>query len=96
MAGSTYCFNNGGSRRAERSPLEDLTYEQWKRVVDTNLTGSFLCTQEAFQDYEGPRPKRRGRIINNGFRIGTCAARQLRALFFHQTRADRANEGDLP
>src|SRR5262245_37117875 len=38
-------FNNAGIG-APAIPMEDLTYEQWKAVVDTNLTGSFLCTQE--------------------------------------------------
>src|SRR5271154_1220499 len=57
-------FNNaGGSGRAV--PLEDLTYEQWKSVVDTNLTGTFLCTQEAFKIMKSQEP-RGGRIINNG------------------------------
>jgi NAD(P)-dependent dehydrogenase (short-subunit alcohol dehydrogenase family) len=57
-------FNNAGiSGRA--TPLEDLTYEQWKSVVDTNLTGTFLCTQEAFKIMKNQDP-RGGRIINNG------------------------------
>jgi NAD(P)-dependent dehydrogenase (short-subunit alcohol dehydrogenase family) len=57
-------FNNaGGSGRA--IPLEDLTYEQWKSIVDTNLTGTFLCTQEAFKIMKNQEP-RGGRIINNG------------------------------
>ena len=41
-------FNNAGTS-APAIPLEDLTYEQWKAVVDTNLTGVVLCTQEAFK-----------------------------------------------
>jgi NAD(P)-dependent dehydrogenase (short-subunit alcohol dehydrogenase family) len=45
--------------------LEDLTYEQWKQAVDINLTGSFLCTQEAFKIMKDQNP-RGGRIINNG------------------------------
>ena len=45
--------------------LEDLTYEQWKSIVDINLTGSFLCTQEAFKIMKSQSP-RGGRIINNG------------------------------
>jgi NAD(P)-dependent dehydrogenase (short-subunit alcohol dehydrogenase family) len=57
-------FNNAGTG-APPVPLEDLTYEQWKRVVDINLTGSFLCTQEAFRLMKGQEP-RGGRIINNG------------------------------
>jgi NAD(P)-dependent dehydrogenase (short-subunit alcohol dehydrogenase family) len=57
-------FNNAGTG-APGVPLEDLTYEQWKRVVDTNLTGAFLCTQEAFKIMKDQNP-RGGRIINNG------------------------------
>jgi NAD(P)-dependent dehydrogenase (short-subunit alcohol dehydrogenase family) len=45
--------------------LEDLTYEQWKSVVDVNLTGTFLCTQEAFNLMKSQTPLG-GRIINNG------------------------------
>jgi NAD(P)-dependent dehydrogenase (short-subunit alcohol dehydrogenase family) len=57
-------FNNAGTGGAPR-PLEELTYEQWRRVVDTNLTGAFLCTQEAFKIMKDQQP-RGGRIINNG------------------------------
>ena len=57
-------FNNAGVG-APGVNLEDLTYEQWKTVVDTNLTGSFLCTQEAFKIMKDQDP-RGGRIINNG------------------------------
>src|SRR5437762_6697848 len=45
--------------------LEDLTLEQWQAVVNTNLTGMFLCTQEAFKIMKSQTP-RGGRIINNG------------------------------
>ena len=57
-------FNNAGTG-APAIPLEDLTYEQWKTVVDANLTGTFLCTQEAFKILQRQEP-RGGRIINNG------------------------------
>jgi NAD(P)-dependent dehydrogenase (short-subunit alcohol dehydrogenase family) len=57
-------FNNAGTG-APPIPLEDLTYEQWKSVVDVNLTGAFLCTQEAFKLMKSQTP-RGGRIINNG------------------------------
>jgi NAD(P)-dependent dehydrogenase (short-subunit alcohol dehydrogenase family) len=57
-------FNNAGVG-APGIPLEELSYEQWKAVVDTNLTGAFLCTQEAFKLMKGQDP-RGGRIINNG------------------------------
>ncbi|AMV24967.1 Levodione reductase [Gemmata sp. SH-PL17] len=57
-------FNNAG-QGAPAIPLEDLTFEQWKKVVDVNLTGAFLCTQEAFKLMKAQAP-RGGRIINNG------------------------------
>ena len=57
-------FNNAGIG-APAIPLEDLTYAQWKAVVDINLTGAFLCTQEAFKLMKNQIP-RGGRIINNG------------------------------
>ena len=57
-------FNNAGLT-APRVPLEDLTFEQWKAVVDVNLTGAFLCTQGAFRMMKAQDP-RGGRIINNG------------------------------
>jgi len=57
-------FNNAGLV-APSVPLEDLPYEQWKEVVDTNLTGTFLCTQEAIKLMKSQQP-RGGRIINNG------------------------------
>jgi len=57
-------FNNAGLG-SPRVPLEDVTYEQWRAVVDVNLTGMFLCTQEAFRLMRDQDP-RGGRIINNG------------------------------
>ncbi len=57
-------FNNAGTG-APAVPLEDLTFEQWRRVVDVNLTGAFLCTQAAFRLMKDQDP-RGGRIINNG------------------------------
>ena len=57
-------FNNAGTG-APPVPLEELTYEQWRRVVDANLTGAFLCTQQAFRIMKAQAP-RGGRIINNG------------------------------
>jgi len=56
-------FNNAGV--AVGGPIEDLTYEQWKTVVDINLTGPFLCTQAAVRMMKDQTP-RGGRIINNG------------------------------
>ena len=57
-------FNNAGVGPPP-TLLEDMTYEQWKTVVDINLTGSFLCTQEAFKIMKAQTPMG-GRIINNG------------------------------
>ncbi|HET7419682.1 MAG TPA: SDR family oxidoreductase [Candidatus Dormibacteraeota bacterium] len=57
-------FNNAGTFPPPL-PLEELTPEQWSDVVDTNLTGAFLCTQEAFRLMKSQEP-RGGRIINNG------------------------------
>ena len=57
-------FNNAGTD-VPAIPLEDLTVEQWRRVVDVNLTGAFLCTQAAFRLMKEQTP-RGGRIINNG------------------------------
>jgi NAD(P)-dependent dehydrogenase (short-subunit alcohol dehydrogenase family) len=57
-------FNNAGVG-APGVPLDELTVEQWRTVVDTNLTGVFLCTQQAFRLMRTQSP-RGGRIINNG------------------------------
>jgi len=57
-------FNNAGLG-ARPVPLEELTIEEWRSVVDVNLTGAFLCTQAAFRVMKAQQP-RGGRIINNG------------------------------
>ena len=57
-------FNNAG-QFSPSVPLEDLTYEQWQSAVNVNLTGAFMCTQEAFRLMKAQDP-RGGRIINNG------------------------------
>jgi len=57
-------FNNAGAG-APAIPMEDLTYEQWSAVVNVNLTGPFLCAQEAIRIMKAQTP-RGGRIINNG------------------------------
>lgn len=57
-------FNNAGTG-APAVPLDELSFEQWKTVVDVNLTGAFLCTQHAFRLMKSQTP-RGGRIINNG------------------------------
>jgi NAD(P)-dependent dehydrogenase (short-subunit alcohol dehydrogenase family) len=57
-------FNNAGIS-APGVPLEELAFERWREVIETNLTGAFLCTQEAFKLMKAQQP-RGGRIINNG------------------------------
>jgi NAD(P)-dependent dehydrogenase (short-subunit alcohol dehydrogenase family) len=57
-------FNNAGTGAPPR-PLEDLSLEAWRRVVDTNLTGAFLCARQAIRLMKAQDP-RGGRIINNG------------------------------
>ena len=57
-------FNNAGTG-APAIPLDELSFEQWKAVVDINLTAVFLCTQQAFKLMKSQTP-RGGRIINNG------------------------------
>ena len=57
-------FNNAGTI-VPPTPIEDLTVEQWQSVVDTNLTGMFLCIREAFR-VMGTQEPRGGRIVNNG------------------------------
>lgn len=58
-------FNNAGVNAPGGIMLEDLSLEDWQKVVDTNLTGPFLCTQEAFKLMKDQSPMG-GRIINNG------------------------------
>ncbi|HXW81906.1 MAG TPA: SDR family oxidoreductase [Acidimicrobiales bacterium] len=57
-------FNNAGVG-APPAPLEDLSFAQWSAVIATNLTGAFLCTQQAFRLMKAQNP-RGGRIVNNG------------------------------
>ena len=67
-----FLFNNAGMG-APPVPMETLSYEQWKAVVDVNLTGSFLCAQEAIRMFKEQKPQG-GRIVNNGS-ISTHAPR---------------------
>ncbi len=71
-------FNNAGVG-APAVPLDELPYERWKAVVDINLTGAFLCTQEAFRMMRNQTP-RGGRIINNGS-ISAHAPRPMSAAY---------------
>ena len=59
-----FLFNNAGGN-VPGTPLEDLAYEDWARVVQVNLTGSFLCAQAAFRMMKEQSPQG-GRIVNNG------------------------------
>ncbi|MFH8792912.1 SDR family oxidoreductase [Streptomyces sp. NPDC017941] len=58
-------FNNAGTFGPGGVPFEELPYDAWRHVVDTNLHGAFLCAQEAFRQMKEQEP-RGGRIINNG------------------------------
>lgn len=60
-----FLFNNAGTFGPGGVPLEDLPYSAWRKVVDTNLTGSFLCAQAAYRLMKDQDPQG-GRIINNG------------------------------
>ena len=68
-------FNNAGMG-APAVAFEDLTLEQWQRVVDVNLTGSFLCAREAFRLMKQQQPQG-GRIINNGSIAATTPRPQM-------------------
>jgi NAD(P)-dependent dehydrogenase (short-subunit alcohol dehydrogenase family) len=59
-----FLFNNAGMG-APAVPLDELSFEQWKSVVDVNLTGSFLCAKEAMRVFKTQKPQG-GRIVNNG------------------------------
>ena len=69
-------FNNAGMG-APAVPIEELSFEQWQAVVNVNLTGPFLCTQEAFRMMKAQSPQG-GRIVNNGS-ISAYAPRPLSA-----------------
>ncbi|MER5550826.1 SDR family oxidoreductase [Streptomyces sp. NPDC002793] len=58
-------FNNAGTFGPRSTPVEDLAYEDWRTVVDVNLTGTFLCAQAAYRLMKEQDPQG-GRIINNG------------------------------
>jgi NAD(P)-dependent dehydrogenase (short-subunit alcohol dehydrogenase family) len=69
-----FLFNSAGTG-PPATPLEDIPYEQWRATLDTNLTGSFLCTQEAFRMMKAQAP-RGGRIVHNAA-FGAHAQRAL-------------------
>ena len=59
-----FLFNNAGMG-LPAEPLENIPFEKWQQVVDVNLTGSFLCAQEAIRQFKAQKPQG-GRIVNNG------------------------------
>ena len=88
-------FNNAGTGAPGTTHLEDLTFGQWKSVIDTNLTGPFLCTQEAFRLMKSQSPPR-GAHHQQRLHLGPCAATQFRPLHFHQARDYRPDKIHLP
>ena len=86
-------FNNAGIS-ARGVALEDLGYEEWTNVVDTNLTGTFLCTQAAFRLMKDQDP-RGGRIINNGSVSADRPRPPLRPVYRHQARDHGAHQIDF-
>jgi NAD(P)-dependent dehydrogenase (short-subunit alcohol dehydrogenase family) len=71
-------FNNAG-QNAPAVPIDELTFEQWKTVIDVNLTGAFLCAQGAFALMKRQKPQG-GRIINNGSKHGVSGLTKTIAL----------------
>ncbi len=85
-------FNNAGAG-APAIPIDELTYEQWKAVVDVNLTGAFLCAQGAIALMKRQSP-RGGRIINNGSISAHAPRPNERALHRDQARDHRPDQVD--
>jgi len=87
-------FNNAGVNAPGGILLEDLSLEDWQKVVDTNLTGPFLCTQEAFRAMRDPgspgRPHHQQRLD-----LGPCAAAQFGRLYGDQARHHRSDQDRL-
>jgi NAD(P)-dependent dehydrogenase (short-subunit alcohol dehydrogenase family) len=87
-------FNNAGMG-APPVNFEDLSLEQWQAVVNTNLTGPFLCTQHAFRIMKDQNP-RGGRIINNGSISAHAPRPVLRGLHLDQARDHGSHQGLQP
>ena len=83
-------FNNAGMG-TPAIPIEDLSFEQWQAVVGVNLTGAFLCTQEAVRMMKAQTP-RGGRIINNGSISADRPRPAFRALYRDQARHHRPDQ----
>ena len=75
-------FNNAGTG-GRGVTFDQLTFEDWKRVVDVNLTGMFLCAQGAFRLMKEQDPQGRAHHQQR-LHLGPCAAAELRALYLHQ------------
>jgi NAD(P)-dependent dehydrogenase (short-subunit alcohol dehydrogenase family) len=82
-------FNNAGSY-TPGVPMEELSYEQWQATVDVNLTGPFLCAQQAIRIMKAQIPKG-GRRLD----FGACAAPFFRALYLDQARHYRPHQIDI-
>ena len=89
-------FNNAGSF-APPGLFEDLTYEEWMTVVNTNLTGTFLCAQEAIRIMKDQKP-RPHRWTHHQQRVGISsrATTQLRPIYCNQAWRYRPYQGHLP
>ena len=86
-------FNNAGSF-TPGIPLEELSYEQWQNTVDVNLTGPFLCAQQAIRIMKTQTPQG-GRIINNGSISAHAPRPFLGTLYLDQARDNRSDQIDL-
>ena len=85
-------FNNAGIN-VPTVPIEELPIEQWRSVVDINLTGAFLCTQQAVGADEAAGSARRTHHQQR-IDLGACAASELGAVHGHQARDHRADQVD--
>ncbi len=77
-----------------RLPIEDLPFETWQNVVATNLTGMFLCTQEAIKIMKSQNPAG-GRINQQRVDLGARTAAFFGRLYLDQARSDRPDEIDV-
>ena len=88
-----FLFNNAG-RSAPSVELDEISYEDWRAVVDVNLTGVFLCTQQAFRVMKSQSPQG-GRIINNGSVSASTPRPNSSPLYLDQTRPHRPDQVHL-
>ena len=85
-------FNNAG-RGAPAVPIEELSVDVWRDVVNTNLTGMFLCAQAAIRVMKSQTP--RGAHHQQRLDLGACAAAVLHRLYGHQARGDWPDQVDF-